>query len=201
MTTPRTPPSLKWLINRRARQSGEITKAERAHQLALKLAEDEHLRTIHVLNADISAIDHLIRQHEVAIDPNLIKPIRSNERLSHIDYGSITRTIYQALKMHEGKPCTATQVTLFFASEMQLNLDATATFAELRLRIRHRMKNMAREGRIKRVKSQAGSREGQWTLNPTSMEETTFEQETHPDDDAPANTLATNARFLSQTYA
>lgn len=188
-------------MNRRARLAGEIIKEERAHQQALKLAEDEHLRVIHVLNADISAIDHLIRQHEVAIDPSLIKPIRSQENVSSGDYGSMTRSIYQCLKMHKGKPCTATQVTLLLASERQLPLDDTASFAELRLKIRLRMKNMAREGKITRVKSQAGSLEGRWTLNKSMTNESMFEQETHLDDDVPASIHATSAKSQSQTSA
>lgn len=120
MRTPTTPSSLKWLMNRRARLSGEITKTEKAHQetvAAFKKVEDDYLRAIHALNVDLNATDHLIRQHEVGIDPNLIKPIRSQESSLAIRYGSITRAIYQCFKVGKGKPCNATQVELFIASE------------------------------------------------------------------------------------
>jgi len=188
-------------MNRRARLSGEITKTERAHQemlAAFKKAEDDYLREIHVLNADLSATDRLIRQHEVGIDPNLIKPIRSQESFLSLGHGCITRSIFQCLKAARN-PCTATQVTLLLASEMQLPADATAMFSELRHKVRNRMQHLAWEGKITRVKSQVGSLEGRWTLNDLTTTQSMFEQEIHRVDDAPANSLATNEISLSQT--
>ncbi len=191
-------------MNRRARLSGEITKTERAHQetlAAFKKAEDDYRREIHVLNADLSATDRLIRQHEVGIDPNLIKPIRSQESALSLGHGCITRSIFQCLKAALGNPCTATQVTLLLASEMQLPADATAMFSELRHKVRNRMQHLAWEGKITRVKSQVGSLEGRWTLNDPTTTQSMFEQEIHRVDDAPANSLATSAKSQSQTSA
>ncbi len=191
-------------MNRRARLSGEITKIEKAHQeklAAFKQSEDDYLRAIHVLNADLSATDHLIRQHEVGIDPNLIKPIRSQESSLSIGHGSLTRAIYQCLKTGKGKPCNATQVALFLATDMQLPMDATAIFSELRHKIRKRMQHLAWEGKITRVQSQVGSLEARWTLNDSATTQAMFEQGTPLDDDAPASTLATSAKSPSQTSA
>ena len=191
-------------MNRRARLSGEITKTERAYQETLasfRQAEDDHQREIHVLNADLSATDRLIRQHEVGIDPNLIKPIRSQESSLTIGHGIMTRAIYECLKTGKGKPCNATQVTLFMASEMQLPKDATAIFSELRHKVRKRMQHLAWEGKITRVKSQVGSLEARWKLNDPAATQATFEQETHPADGVPASTHATSAKSQSQTFA
>lgn len=68
----RIPPSLNWLINKRARLAGDITKAEkRANELyRLKLKE------IEVLRRDLSIIDATIRLHEIQIDPKCIRPIK-----------------------------------------------------------------------------------------------------------------------------
>lgn len=191
-------------MNRRARLSGEITKTEKTHQATLatfKKTEDDYLRAIHALNADLKATDLLIRQHEVGIDPNLIKPIRSQESSLAIRYGSITRAIYQCLKAGKGKPCNATQVALFIASEMQLPKEATAIFSELRHKTRKRMEYLAWEGKITRVKSQVGSLEARWTLNNPTTTQATFEQETPPADGVPASTHATSAKSQSQTSA
>lgn len=212
-----TPSSLKWLITRRARLDGEITKMQATEVIrktdadvqlaALKrqlddaiLLEDAqqniHARTLAALKADLAATDLLLRQHEVAIDPAIIKPIRSQDNLSFTDYGHLSRLIYRYLRAAEGAPRTATQTAAYIALQLGLDRqDESGLFSDLRYRVRKRMQHLAWEGKITRVQNQQGSIEGRWCLNRSDW--SNFEQETHLRDGVPASSLSTNARGQS----
>lgn len=212
-----TPSSLKWLITRRARLDGEIAKLQATEVLrktdaevqlaalkrqfedAVLLEEAQqniHDRTLAALKTDLAATDLLLRQHEVAIDPAIIKPIRSQDNLSLTDYGHLSRLIYRYLRAAEGAPRTATQTTAYIALHLGLDRqDKNDLFSDLRYRVRKRMQHLAWEGKITRVENQRGSIEGRWCLNRSDM--LNFERETHPLDDGPANSPATNEKGLS----
>lgn len=211
-----TPSSLKWLITRYARLEGEVAKLETAEELrqagakteidALegqlrdahareRLKQELHTRTVDALKADLAATGLLLRQHEVAIDPAIIKPIRSQDNLSLTDFGHLSRLIYRYLRAAEGAPRTATQTAAYIA--LQLDLDKQNNrdlFSDLRYRVRKRMQHLAWEGKITRVENQRGSIEGRWCLNRSDWPN--FEQETLPPDDAPANSPATSETDL-----
>lgn len=211
-----TPSSLKWLITRHARLEGEIAKLQMAEdirqaeartgldtlerQLRDALAfertkQNLHARTVDALKADLAATGLLLRQHEVGIDPAVIKPVRSQDNLSLTAYGHLTRLIYRYLKEAHGSPRTATQTAVFVAWQLGHDSEDSTSFSDLRYRVRKRMQHLAWEGKITRVESQQGSIEGRWCLKGSQW--TSFEQETHPLDDAPANIHATNEKDLS----
>jgi hypothetical protein len=131
MRAPVTPSSLKWLITRRARLDGELGKvhenelirqrqfAESMKNLRYQIStieiEDKHAckifdRVKTALSNDLAATDLLLQQHEVSVDPSLIKSIRSQEALSETDYGQLTRLIYECLRNASKQPCNATYV-------------------------------------------------------------------------------------------
>lgn len=90
MRAPRTPTSLKWLITRRARLDGEITKIDKAEairranadkdiavverQLNAASAQETTMREVFEFNreallGDLAATDRMLRQHEVVTLP------------------------------------------------------------------------------------------------------------------------------------
>jgi hypothetical protein len=216
MRAPHTPSSLKWLITRRARLDGEIAKlndtetnrkAETNTQLdklrrhleeALSVEKTKqtiHARTLAALKADLDATDLLLRQHEVGIEPSLIRPVRSQDDLALTDYGHLSRLIYRHLKEANGMPRTATQTAAFVALCLGYDSDSTSFFSDLRYRVRKRMQHLAWEGKITRVENQQGSIEGRWCLKHSQW--ANFEQESHPRDDVPANNLSTTVKSRS----
>lgn len=211
-----TPSSLKWLITRHARLEGEIAKLQAAEDLRqadakTRLAALErqlegamaserrqqnlHTRTLDALKADLAATGLLLKQHEVGVDPAIIKPVRSQDNLSLTAYGHLTRLIYRYLKEACGSPRTATQTAAFVACYLGEDGGENISFSDLRYRVRKRMQHLAWEGKITRVENQQGSIEGRWSLKHSQW--ASFEQETHPLDDAPASSLATSANGLS----
>ena len=215
MRAPRTPTSLKWLITRRARLDGEITKIDKAEairranadkdiavverQLNAASAQETTMREVFEFNreallGDLAATDRMLRQHEVAIDPNIISPIRSHDNVSIADHGFFTRAIFECLRLANGAPCTATKVTSYIAVHLMLE-PTDGSFMDLRMSIRHRMKHLTWEGRLKRVPNQIGSLEGRWTLNAEPLPSS--QSDIHPDDDDPASIPATTGRDRS----
>lgn len=219
MRAPVTPSSLKWLINRRARLDGELEKLQAAEDrrstaanaeiegarsvLNKFLDSDAYARRIFerisgVLKQDIDATDQLLRQHEVAVDPLLIKRVRSQANLALTDYGLTTRLIYSYLRKAAGRPCNATEVAAFIAEQLEMNCDQSV-FSDFRYRIRKRMQHLAWEGKISRVENQVGSIEGRWCLKPSH--ELSSALETPPLDDDLASNPSTNETDPSQIFA
>ena len=213
MRAPITPSSLKWLINRRARLDGELEKLKEAEdrrsddarrpiehaRAVLKDLEDQDEmmrrvfeRTRSALSQDINATDQLLRQHEIPVDPALIKRIRSQDNLSLTDFGHLTRLIYSFLRMANGKPCNATQVAAYVADSLGMDGEESY-FSDLRYRVRKRMQHLAWEGKITRIECQQGSVEGRWCLKPSQIANS--EQETHLHGDDLANSRATTAKL------
>lgn len=212
-----TPSSLKWLITRRARLDGEIAKMQATEALRItdadvqlaalkrqledavlleKARQDIHARTLAALKEDLAATDLLLRQHEFAIDPAIIKPIRNQDNLSLTDYGHLSRLIYRYLRVAEGAPRTATQTAAYIALQLGFDRqDKNGLFSDLRYRVRKRMQHLAWEGKITRIDNQQGSIEGRWCLN--RSDQPNFERGTHLLGDVPASNLSTNARDQS----
>ena len=209
MRAPTTPSSLKWLINRHARIQGEIKKIERTEaqrrfdatveitnlQAALLTAQDtdtttrrEHDLLKETLRSEMNAVELLLGRHEVPIDPSIIRPIRSQDNVSVVEFGVYTRLIYECLRLANGKPCTATQVAIHITVSLEWDLDQK-TFADFRYQIRQRMKNLAWKGQITRVQNQVGSIEGRWCLNPEGL--STGRAHIRLGDDAPESNLST----------
>lgn len=186
MRAPPIPSSLKWLINRKSRLAGEILRLQkeeaernnaaqvvidqlRAH-LAKAIEDSDALArktalTCQQYEQEIAATDMLIRSHEAGIDPNIIRPMRSNQNLSPYDYGFMTRCIYQCLGISPGTPRTAADATSLMVQQLGIALTADQ-LSDLRYRVRHRMKSLTREGKLTRVPNQVGCIEGRWLLGP-----------------------------------
>lgn len=162
----RIPPSLAWLINKRARLAGKIRKSS-------KLIE--HLRKIERESdrwqADLVAIDRTLAMHDIQIDTDCIRPIapRKASRIK-LPYGGLTRALLGFLRTSD-TPLSTDELTMMLIDH-SLNVIADPTdhyaieliFRELRTSVYNRLKNLVSNGLI--VKS-SGQKKGQttyWTL-------------------------------------
>lgn len=184
MNDVKIPSSLKWLVTRRARITGELTKAQakearRVHEFHAEIARLEaeqaevqrmhsyaltsHAALCNSLEQDLLAMDQVLRLHEIQIDPDLIASIRSQENMAATDHGQMTRLIYECLRLNEGQACTATQAALHITT-MLGNTGGAYGFSDLRYRVRKRLQHLAWEGKLERMHEQKGALEGKWRL-------------------------------------
>lgn len=186
----RTPPSLKWLIDKRARLWGEISKVEKdfplsEQELSREIAKAEfrlvrlkhrldHLRKQQIqidnrplylksLKADLAAIDRTLAQHDVKIDPELISPICSQWTSRFLVHGEMTRQIYSCLKAAHPGSQTTTDVVEFILSAAEIQLNAN-DLMDFRGRVSRRLGYLAWEKKISRLHKLKTGQEGRWAL-------------------------------------
>ena len=184
MSTYHTPPSLSWLIKTRSRQHGrlisvqaelraqidqhekQIADAEESLRQAIaELAEIKRKGEIElsVLKSGLEAIDTTISFHDINIDPNWIKPVRSQRVGRHEAYGVITRGIYSAFNSANGSPLTTTQIAQIIATSEYGNLP-DAAFSAFKYRVRKRLSYLCWEGKIRCLHEAKTQSEGRWFL-------------------------------------
>ena len=184
MRNVRTPPSLKWLLDKRARLSGEIQKLEDGREQRITQLKETfrtaHLRAmrarrkiawletvvpeqIETLKATLHAIDHSISLHEIQIDPESIRPIKKfSTRL--LPSGVMTRSVYAILQDAAPHPMSTTAIAAAIAHRCGLNLNDDNAVRQLRQRVRYRLKDMCNQGKLVRHHKEIGRVEGLWTL-------------------------------------
>jgi hypothetical protein len=180
----RIPSSLKWLLTRRARLMGDkrkltarlpgvIAKIElelmQAQQRLesctrrLMIAKQHGAARIKLIEHDLATIDNTIRLHDIgiAIDPELLRPIKTQEKGRVFSHGELTRSILQALKYADGSTLTTTEIALIVAQNSGLEF-STEDLQGLRLSVRYRLKNLALTGDVQRMPTAKTSRDGRW---------------------------------------
>lgn len=180
-----TPSSLKWLIDKRARLSGqiysietsvpelvknsriEVEKARAKLNKQIKLYESYLSTTSKLpkLKEQLHAIDIALGLHQIQIDKNLISPIRpSSQKIKKtgVPWGGLTRGIYECLRL-SSEPVTTTTVALFVMHKYAIEYD-TFTFIEISHAARNRMRALSHVGKIKRLHALNNAEEGIWEI-------------------------------------
>lgn len=173
--TIRIPPSLKWLVVKRATIAGQINlqakifEAEKSDLAAeqAKLAA-KHEKTLSPLKRDLAAIDRSIRLHEILINPKLIEATRVQSQPCTTRYGAITKAIYGALALAAPRAATTADVTNYVIAKCGFD-DSAEKYQAMRIRIQHRLKDMVRLGTVCRLHTAQGSDHGVW-CDPASFE-------------------------------
>jgi hypothetical protein len=215
MRSPPTPSSLYWLIDRHARLKGDLEvlhAAEVQHQeeFAKRLATLHHAieelqsfearrlkayqRRLSELETQFQATALMIRTHEVAINPEIIRPVRSHLRERTTPPGAMTRAIYKVLGNSNGCPCTAAQVAQYLIASLSGTISESET-SRVRYAVRQRMKNLTLEGKLVRCSDDPLSNLGRWTLPAHMLAKS--QHETHQTCDVLASSLETNERAHS----
>lgn len=206
----RIPSSLKWLLTRRARLMGDkrklaarlpetIAKIElelmQAQQRLesctrrLMIAKQHGPARIKLMEQDLAAVDNAIRLHEIDIDPELLRPIETQEKGRVFSHGELTRLILQALKYADGSTLNTTEIALIVAQNSGLEF-STEDLQSLRLSVRYRLKNLVLTGDVQRMPTAKTSRDGRWAAKAAHAV-------TQPAEAATCDVASTRATILS----
>jgi len=179
-----TPSSLKWLIDRRARLAGELTRAAKLEaertaviEIEINNASDAYMRLIDQNEMDVAqyekfvaitrhalaATDLLLSEHRIPIDPVLIADIRPHRNPRKTDYNQMTRLIFECLRKAKGQNRSTTEVAAYVAVRCAPDL-APDEFADFKYAIRKRLGHLVWEGRLDRAHLAKTSVEGRWKL-------------------------------------
>ncbi len=158
--TNRIPPSLNWLIDKRARIAGEIEKTKHSLKRAQDLIEE-----LEDLEVKLKAIDTTLELHHIKIDVSLISPIKSKELRLNIPHGELTKSILLCIKLFgENSPVSkATIVDFVIARHFDLNA-SKITSVQIGLSVQRRLKSLYHEGYLLRHHSKSTSNFGLWSL-------------------------------------
>lgn len=183
MSEIRTPPSLKWLLDKRSRLMGRIARLKKSNQALvpslldkIKAAEENLTRLkselirqqtmipvlVSSLEKDLEAIDRPMSMHEIQINPSIIPSINSQEAPRFIAYGAITRHIYKYLTKCENNSASSLEVAIDIAINFSLNL-TDKEFTAFKINIRHRLKALMHEGKLIRLPTPKRAH-SQWAL-------------------------------------
>ncbi|WP_221763226.1 hypothetical protein [Methyloradius palustris] len=90
----RIPPSLNWLIDKRARLAGDIQRTNKA------LLKVQHLVSkLRELETALEAVDRSLQLHEIQVDVENIKPIRSHQTPKlKFQHGDISHLVLMHLR-------------------------------------------------------------------------------------------------------
>lgn len=156
----RIPPSLNWLIDKRARIAGEIEKTRRSLKRAQELIDE-----LEDLEIKLKAIDTTLDLHNIKIDVNLIKPIKSKELRLNIPHGELTKSILLCIKLYgeSGPVSKATIVDFVIARNFDINA-SKITLAQIGLSVQMRLKGLYRQGYVLRHHSKSTNDFGMWSL-------------------------------------
>jgi hypothetical protein len=156
----RIPSSLKWLIDKRARLDAEIQKTDASLSRAKELLEQ-----LSSLKENLAAIDRTLALHEIKVDVTLIQPIQSKYIRINLPHGELRRSILMCLQLHEAeRPVAMSEIVTFIACRhADLSVEQEQR-TKLNRSVHYTLKNLARQGIIKRHHDPTSSYEGVWSL-------------------------------------
>lgn len=155
----RIPPSLSWLIDKRARLDGEIRRTRASLAKARHLIEE-----LSTLEEDLAAIDRTLELHEIKVDVRDIAPINTQYVRVKLPHGSLTQSILLFLRLREGVPARMSEIVSFIEARYA-DIDALAeSRGKLSRSVHYRLKSLARQGVLKRHHFAHENSEGIWSL-------------------------------------
>lgn len=156
----RIPPSLKWLIDKRARISGEINKTRKSLDKAHELINE-----MHDLEDTLSAIDMTLALHEIQIDKTLIRPINSHYIRLKIPHGGINYAVLACLKLYnEGSPVSKSTINNFVIAKYYDPDENSIPFKQIARSIHQSLNRLNADGKIIRFHNPKLNEEGLWKL-------------------------------------
>ena len=154
---PITPSSMVWLLKQRASILGRI---EHKTEQKSKLQAD-----ISSLRQQLTAVDRVIRQHEVQVEPEVVHGRRSR-RKSLVGYGQMGRFLLEQFRQANGQTLSTTELAIRFLKS--IGEDVTMLkLKDVRCRVRYRLKDLAQEGTIEprhQPDERGVYKEGIWAL-------------------------------------
>lgn len=158
--TNRIPPSLNWLIDKRARLSGHILRTKKALSKVQDLVDK-----LKILESDLAAIDQSLKLHNIQVDVENIKTIRPQMKRLKFPHGYINNTVLTYLRSHDDdKPVPKPEIVDFVFNK-QFEFDPRiATYSQVSKSVGQALARLCVLGHIKRHHNSDSFDEGLWTL-------------------------------------
>lgn len=164
----RTPPSLKWLIVKRSRLSGEIQKLD-AECAVLKEQFERLEDRANKLRQHLCSLDHTFQLHEVQVEPTELAIIVPHWNQRIFPHGQMSRHIRRILATNEGWAST-TEVTLKIIQCSKVAVEDEETYTYVHVAVRKRLRSMLKKGEVRRLEGPTrgrcydGSNQSMWQL-------------------------------------
>ena len=164
--TNRIPPSLNWLIDKRARLSGEIIKVKKS------LAKVEHLvNKLRKLEVALESIDNSLKLHDIQIDIENIKPKRTNLYKLKFPFGLLDEYVFEYLVANiESLPVQKPEIVELLILK-HLEFDSTPVpYNQASRAVSQTLARLFRKGRVIRYHSSDSCFPGSWGLSERLMD-------------------------------
>ncbi len=145
--TNRIPPSLNWLVKKRAETHGELLRIEDESKHYIKWYKWK----LEKLQDDLISIDRTITLHEIRISPDIIPPKQSRPVGSKLKHGQLTQFILEALYNFDDNCATISQLSNYVTNKGKLLKCKNITTQALNNSVRYRVKNLCNQGVIERM--------------------------------------------------
>lgn len=148
----RKPSALKWLEDRHAHLAGEIAQLE-----ADLVAGRRRLRQA---RRELQAVDTALEMPDVGVDPSGVPPVRPQRVKRVLPHGALTRHLLTLLR--KAKRPVSTDIAacaIVTAERLELSPAEQVVFRDL---VRYRLKNLAKAGRVTRLRGRGPSNTTCW---------------------------------------
>lgn len=159
---PRIPPSLAWLIDKRARLDAELRKTRASLSKAQSLIDD-----LASLEESLAAIDKTLSLHDIKVDVENIAPIRSHYVRVKIPHGELTKSILLCLRLREGNPVRKSEIVSFIEGRFSDLGAPSEKKSVLAQSVGNRLTGLFRKGLLVRHHPPETSEEGLWSISPS----------------------------------
>ena len=163
--TNRIPPSLNWLINKRARLVGNIIKIKKklvhVQPLIDKLIE---------LESNLKSIDSSLSMHEIKVDLDNIKPIRPQlhkQKLAKFPHGSQLNLFVKFLRSKNGLPVTTLEIANHIIEKHLIFDETPLPKSEAKRIAKQILARLHRCNKVTKLHNPIGNNIGLWQLKNT----------------------------------
>lgn len=165
----KTPPSLKWLIVKRSRLSGEVHNLE-AQRASLKEQVQQIEHRLLTLSSLLASLDHTFQLHEIQIDPTEIATVIPQKNKWLLPPGQMSRQIRKILASHDGWAST-TEITIKIIQYSNISVEDEETYECVHIAVRKRLRGMLARSEVQRMEGSTkgrcydGSNQSTWRLS------------------------------------
>ena len=157
----RIPPSLNWLIDKRARLAGEIARTKRSLENSNSL-----IKELESLEDTLLAIDKTLKLHDIQINVNFIKPIASKYVRIKLDHGQLSRSIIDCLRIYgEEGPVSKIQILEFIIARHYNFEEKNISYSKLTVSVKNGLQRLFYLGCITRHHNPSDNAVGLWSLS------------------------------------
>jgi hypothetical protein len=140
--------------------AGEIKKIERLLERCRGLTDE-----MNQLKGLLASLDETLGLHDIIIDPDNIKPIRSHEVRINLPHGELVRSVLTCLRVNAGSLTSTDDVAAFVAARhADLNAEPM-DLIKLRTSVRYCLKDQCKAGLIQRHHRGNAFEKGWWSIS------------------------------------